>query len=87
MDLTQITVVIATSTLCILLIILGIQVFFILKEIRISLQKVNKMLDDGGRVTGTISSSVENVSGFVNGIKAGISALTAFRNKKEEDYG
>lgn len=85
LDITQFVIIITTITLSSLLVILGIQVFYILKEVRNSLIKVNKMLDDGGRVTGTVGDGVENFSGFVNGLKAGMSAIAGFRGKKDED--
>jgi hypothetical protein len=87
MDLTQFVIIITTVTLSSLLVLLGVQVFFILKEIRISIKKVNKILDDSGRVSGTVGDSVSNFSGFVNGLKAGISTVTSFRKEKGDNYG
>lgn len=84
MDPTQLTIIVISFALAILLIILGIQVWYILKEIRLSLQKMNKMLDDAGKVSGTISEGIVGMSGFVNGLKTGISAVTSLLHKKEE---
>jgi Zn-dependent protease len=84
MDPTQLTIIIISFALAILLIVLGIQVWYILKEIRLSLKKVNKMLDDAGRVSGAVSEGVVGMSGFVNGLKTGISAVTSLIHKKEE---
>ena len=86
MDATQLTIIIISFALAILLIILGIQVWYILKEMRVSLQKVNKMLDDAGKVSGTISAGVVGMSGFVNGLKTGISAVTSLLHKGEEKH-
>jgi hypothetical protein len=83
MDTTQLVIVIISSALTALLIILGIQVFYILKEMRRSIQKVNKMLDDAGKITGTVGDGVVNISGFVNGLKAGISAISQLKGKGE----
>lgn len=84
MDPTQLTIIVISFALAILLIILGIQIWYILKEIRMSLQKMNKMLDDAGKVSGTISEGIVGMSGFVNGLKTGISAVTSLLHKKEE---
>lgn len=81
MDVTQLVIVIISSVLAVLLVFLGIQVFYILKEFRHSIQKVNKMLDDAGRVTGTVGDSVVNMSGFINGLKTGLTAISSFRGK------
>ena len=85
MDATQLTIIIISFALAILLIILGIQVWFILKEMRTSLQKMNKMLDDAGKVSGAVSEGVIGMSGFVNGLKTGISAITSLIHHKEEE--
>jgi hypothetical protein len=83
MDPTQLTIIVISFAIAILLIVLGIQMWYILKEIRSSLQKMNKMLDDAGKVSGTISAGVVGMSGFVNGLKTGISAVTSLLHKKE----
>jgi hypothetical protein len=85
METTQLIIIIVTVAITALLIILGIQVFYILKEMRVSLKKVNKMLDDAGRVTGTVGDSVTNFGGFMNGLKAGFSAIAALKGKKDEE--
>jgi hypothetical protein len=85
MDPIQLTIIIVTFALTFLLIVLGIQVFYILKEIRFSIQKANKMLDDAGAVTGTVSQGVTSMSGFINGIKSGISLITSLKNKGESN--
>lgn len=84
MDPTQLTIIIISFALAILLIVLGIQVWYILKEMRISLQKMNSMLDDAKKVSGTVSEGIVGMSGFVNGLKTGISAVTSLLHKKEE---
>ncbi|KKU43068.1 MAG: hypothetical protein UX61_C0032G0005 [Parcubacteria group bacterium GW2011_GWA2_46_7] len=84
MDPIQLTIIAVTITLTILLVILGIQVFYILKEIRLSIQKANKMLDDAGAVTGTVSEGITSMSGFINGIKSGISLITSLKKKTED---
>ena len=84
MDPIQLTIIAVTITLTILLVILGIQVFYILKEIRLSFQKANKMLDDAGAVTGTVSEGITSMSGFINGIKSGISLITSLKKKTED---
>ena len=95
MDPTQVVIVFVSVTLTTIIAILSIQVWNILKEFRtsiqkmngildestISVQKVNKMLDDAGKVSGTVSDGVVQASGFINGIKTGISVLTALTGK------
>jgi len=81
MDPIQVTIVVVSIALTITLVIIGIQVSLILKELRISVQKTNKMLDDTGKITETVSQGVTNLSGIMGGIKAGIQAIQIFKGK------
>lgn len=85
MDPVQITIITISFVLTILIVALGVQVWFILKEMRGSLIRMNKMLDDGGKVTGAVSDGVENVGGFLTGIKAGMSMFSSLRKKGDPD--
>ena len=85
MDPIQLTIIGVSITLTILLVVLGIQVYYILKEIRFSVQKTNKMLDDAGKVSGTVSDGVTSMSGFMNGIKSGLQMITALQKKGEKN--
>jgi len=101
MDPIPFAILFAVVSLTTTLVILSIQIWNILKEFRISIQKmngildestgsvqkVNKMLDDAGKVSGTVSEGVVQASGFINGIKSGISMLSTFlpRKKSEEE--
>jgi hypothetical protein len=85
MDPIQLTIIGVSITLTILLVVLGIQVFYILKEIRFSVQKTNKMLDDAGKVSGTVSEGVTSMSGFMNGIRQGLQMITALQKKGEKN--
>lgn len=58
----------------------------IIDESTISVQKVNKMLDDAGKVSGTVSEGVVQASGFISGIKSGLSVLTSLVGHKGENH-
>lgn len=87
MDPIQITIILVTVTLTVLIVILGIQVRYILKEFRQTVQKINKMLDDAGVVTGVMSESATGIAGFVSGIKTGISILRSITGKGMQHGG
>lgn len=57
--------------LTVLLIALGVQVFFILRELRATVMKANKVLDDTGVITESVSTPLANLSTITTGIKAG----------------
>ena len=87
MDATQILLIVVVTVLTILLTVIGIQVVYILMEVRKSAQKVNRMLDDAGQVTGGISRSVTGMSGLVSGLKSGLSIVSWFGKKKDKEHG
>lgn len=82
MDATQIVLIGAVTILTIVLSLTGIQVYFILREFRQTVKKINKMLDDGGIISGSVASLVERIAG-VTGL-AGLLAWLTKRNKKKE---
>ncbi len=66
--------------LTILLVVLGIQVFFILRELRITLTKVNKVLDDTSVITESVSKPISNLSSLTMGLKTGATIAKLFGN-------
>lgn len=57
--------------LTLLLLILGIQVFFILRELRKTIDKANKVLDDTGMITESVSKPISSFSSLAMGLKTG----------------
>ncbi len=87
MEITQILLVIVVLALTSIMFIVGIEVFFIFKEIRQSMKKFNKMLDNLGLITESIAKPIAGFSGFITGIKSGADAiklLTKDEKKKEK---
>ncbi len=81
MDPVSIAITIAILVLTGVFSILSIQVWYILGEFRTSLTKVNKILDDTGEVTETVSEGVQSLSGVIEGVKSVSSMVSAFRRK------
>jgi hypothetical protein len=67
--------------LTILLLVLGIQVFFILRQLRETLEKANKILDDTGVITESVSGPISNISSLASGVKAGALIAKLFSKK------
>lgn len=84
MDPTQILLIVVVVTLTILVIFLGVQVYNILGEVRLSLKKTNKMLDDMGMITESVAKPISQASGFVTGLKSGMKLITSMFGKDEE---
>lgn len=61
--------------------IIGTQVFFILKVFRKTLEKINKVLDDTGLISESISKPISMLSTMLVGIKGGSAIMKLFEKK------
>jgi hypothetical protein len=68
--------------LTLLLLVLGIQVFFILRELRKTINKANKILDDTGVITESVSAPISSLSSLAMGVKTG-AVLAKILNRKK----
>jgi len=86
-DSTQILLIVVIVVLSILLSVIGIQVFFILREVQRSIQKMNKMLDDAGTISESISKPIASLSNSITGVSgiAGLFGWLASRKKKRKE--
>lgn len=71
MDTAQVVLIFVIVVLTVLLLVLGIQVFFILRDVRKTLSKANKVLDDASHITRNVSGPIEALSSFSSTMKAG----------------
>lgn len=90
-DPAQIVLFLVIIILTTLLVGLGIQVFFILRELRRAVAKTNKILEDAGVITESVSTPLATLSSLMMGVKTGISAanllkkVTKLGEKEAED--
>jgi|GEM_PF-688867 len=85
-DTAQAVLLLVVVVLAALLVVLGVQVFFILKEIRYTITKANKVLEDAGNITESVSRPIATVSTLLAGLKTG-SAVAGFINRKKGFFG
>ena len=71
-NLTQVILVVVITTLTILLTFIGIQVVYILKDLRETLQKVNKIVGQAESLTAAISKPITGISSLVEGIQSSL---------------
>jgi len=82
----QILLFFVISVLTSVLTLCGIQVYYILKEFRESVRKLNKMLDDMGMISSSVAKPVVGLSNFIMGMKSGFEVVNMLlERKKEED--
>ena len=88
MDPAQIIIFVVIIVLTLLLLFLGLQAFYVLKELRQTLAKTNKILDTANEITQNISNPVSAFSSILSGVKTGSVLAGIFKkmkNKEEKD--
>jgi hypothetical protein len=83
-DPAQIIIILVILALTLLLLVLGVQVFIILKELRKTIEKANKVLDNTENITGSVSAPISSLSSVLMGLKAG-GAVAKLLKKVTED--
>jgi len=66
-DVIQIVLLSVIVLLALILIILGVQVFFILKDVRVTLGKANKVLDNMDSISESVSRPVSSITDMLGG--------------------
>ena len=79
MDFAQIILVAVIILLTVLLIALGVQVFFIRREFRKTVYKANKVLDNTESITQSVSAPLSSLSSISTGIKSGVTFLSLIK--------
>ena len=85
---TQILLIVVVSVLTAILAVIGIQVVYILRESRRSIEKVNKILDDAKTVSEAVTkpiASLSNSLGSLSGLTGFFSWLINRRKKNREE--
>lgn len=83
MDTAQLLLTIIIVLLAIILIGLSVQVFLILREFKKTVSKANKILDDTGVITESISNPLSNLSNLTSGLKIGALLAKLLTGKKK----
>jgi len=90
-DVTEAVLLLVLGILTVLLVVLGIQVYFILKEFRKTVTKANKVLDDTEQITRNVSVPLASLSSLTSSLQVG-SIFTIIKfvksilaKEKEED--
>jgi uncharacterized membrane protein YqiK len=82
-DSAQAVLLLVVVVLTVLLVVLGVQVFFILRELRKTIAKANKVLEDTGNITESVSGPISSLSTLANGLKTGVSIARLLKGKSK----
>ncbi len=69
-DSVQIVLFVVISVLTILLVVLGIQVYFILKEVRKTIEHANNVISHANLITESIAKPISSLASLSTGFKA-----------------
>lgn len=86
MDTVQALLVAVVIVLTIMLVIIGLQVFYILRELRRTITKANRVLDNTESITESVNAPVSSFSNLLMGLQSGktiVSLLQKMREKKK----
>lgn len=87
-DITQFILIFVVVSLTVVLLIIGYQSIGILKEFRITVSKINKILDDTGTISESVAKPMSAFSGFLLSVRGGIllpSLIKILRNKHNKE--
>ena len=82
MDTTQLLLSVVLTVTTILLIVVGIQLIFILKDLRQLLKKVNNIVDDLEKVGVSFEHGFSEITGFLSSFKLIFRLINSLQNKK-----
>jgi len=82
--LNQILLFLVVSVLATILSIAGIEVVHILRELRETIKKTNKIMDDFGTISSSVAKPIAGISGFLTGLRSGADVIGLFLNKGKE---
>lgn len=71
-NLTQVILVVVITTLTILLTVIGIQVVSILKDLKETLKRINKIADNAEVITSAVVRPVTGISRLVEGVQSSL---------------
>lgn len=83
-DPAQILLFIVIIVLTTLLVVLGIQVYFILRDLRKTISKANRVLDNTGEITENVSAPLSSLSSVLMGLKAGGALANIIKKVSDE---
>ncbi|OGV96316.1 hypothetical protein A2W24_01240 [Microgenomates group bacterium RBG_16_45_19] len=90
MDPLTLFLILVLTVLTVLLTVVGIQVFFLVKEARVTLKKYNLILVKTDKIVSHVSNSIDELSETVSGLRSGLKLVEAFAHwvqKNQPSHG
>lgn len=84
MDITQTVLLSVIVVLTVFLAILGFQAFFVLKDLRRSLKKVNRLFDDADELVDSVKKPIDSAAHLISAMGAGAGLAHLLKKGKED---
>lgn len=84
MSITQIVIIISLVAITTIIVIGGIYVIKLLKDLSVTLKKTNTILDDTHIITDSVAKPVSSISEILMGVKNGFSFFNNLTKDKKE---
>jgi len=84
MEITQIIIIVSLIAITTIIVVSGIWLVKLFKQLNITLKKTNEILDDTHLITSSVAKPVSSISEFVMGFKNGFSFFNKFFDKKDK---
>lgn len=78
-DPAQLVLFLVIIILTVLLVVLGVQVFFILRALRITINRINNVLENAENITESVSRPISSLSTLAMGLKTGATIAKIFQ--------
>lgn len=85
MDITQIVLLSVIIVLTLFLVVIGFQAFFVLKDFRKTLGRLNKLFDDADNLVGQVKRPITSASNLLTAMSAGAGLAHLLKGKKGEN--
>jgi len=84
MDTTQIVLLSVIIVLSIFLVVLGVQLFFVLKDLRKSLSRMNRLFDDADQLVSEVKKPIAKASNLFMAFSTGASIVNILKKGKRK---
>jgi hypothetical protein len=84
MEAAQVVLIAVVTVLTVLLSVIGVQLFFILREVRHSLQKINCLLDEAGGIIRSVAQPAAAIGGGLAQISAVLKVIGRFLGGRKD---
>lgn len=85
MDLTQIVLLSVIIVLAVFLVILGVQLFFVLRDLRKSLQRMNIFFDEANQLVDEVKKPIEQAGSLVTALTTGAGIINFLKRLKKDE--